>query len=93
MRYLSNNPVQAGVGMGPAQPGCLDFQHHLARGVALCLLVGQRRGQAAVGDGVAFERDGSKEFIRATNGVGTSMKWLAEKNCLDGRPGEGWCRH
>jgi hypothetical protein len=48
----------------------------------------------AVGDGIAFERDGSKEVIRATNGVGTGMKWLAEKtNCLAVRLGEGWCRH
>jgi hypothetical protein len=48
----------------------------------------------AVGDGIAFERDGSKEVIRATNGFGTGMKWLAQKtNCLAVRPGEGWCRH
>lgn len=49
---------------------------------------------SAVGDGIAFERDGSKEVIRATNGVDTGMKWLAEKtNCLAVRPGEGWDRH
>lgn len=48
----------------------------------------------AVGDGIAFERDGSEEVMRATNGVGTGMKWLAEKtNCLAVRPGESWCRH
>jgi hypothetical protein len=49
---------------------------------------------SAVGDGIAFERDGQREVIRATNGVGTGMKWFAEEtNCLAVRPGEGWCRH
>lgn len=47
----------------------------------------------AVGDRIAFERDGVKESVRATNGAETGMKWLAEKtNCLTVRAGEGYCR-
>ncbi|MGV3591760.1 MAG: hypothetical protein ACO1PZ_08715 [Gammaproteobacteria bacterium] len=47
----------------------------------------------AVADGITFERDGTPETIRATNGPGTGMKWLADKrNCLVIRPGEGFCR-
>jgi hypothetical protein len=63
--------------------------------VTISNLDGPRSFQgSAVSDGIAFERDGSREVIRATNGVGTGMKWLAEKtNCLAARPGEGWCRH
>ncbi len=42
---------------------------------------------------VQFERGGTKELIRATNGSETGMKWLTEKsNCLTVRPGEGYCR-
>jgi hypothetical protein len=63
--------------------------------VTISNLDGPRSYQGrAVGDGIAFEREGGKQVIRATNGVGTGMKWLAEKtNCLAVRPGEGWCRH
>jgi hypothetical protein len=44
-------------------------------------------------DGLRFQRDGVPEFIRATDGKGTGMKWLADKsNCLGIRPGEGYCR-
>lgn len=63
--------------------------------VTISNLDGSRSFQGrAVGDSIAFERDGSEEAIRATNGVGTGMKWLAEKtDCLAVRTGEGWCRH
>jgi hypothetical protein len=63
--------------------------------VTITNLDGPRSFQgSAVGEGIAFERDGIKEVIRATNGVGTGMKWLTEKtNCLAVRIGEGWCRH
>lgn len=48
---------------------------------------------SAVADGIAFERDGVIETIRATDGPGTGMKWLAGKrDCLVVRPGEGFCR-
>jgi hypothetical protein len=44
--------------------------------------------------GFTFERDGVQETIRATDGPGTGMKWLADKaNCLVVRPGEGFCRN
>ena len=47
----------------------------------------------AVENGIEFERDGVKESLRATNGQGTGMKWLADKNeCLVVRTGEGYCR-
>ena len=47
----------------------------------------------AVGDQIEFERNGMKEFLRATNGAATGMKWLSEKsNCLTVRAGEGYCR-
>ncbi|UXY15445.1 hypothetical protein N8I74_00065 [Chitiniphilus purpureus] len=50
------------------------------------------QGKAVV-SGIAFERDGVKEVIQASNGEGTGMKWLAEKsNCLTVRSGEGYCR-
>jgi hypothetical protein len=45
------------------------------------------------GDRIHFERDGVRESIRATDGAGTGMKWLAGKSdCLVVRPGEGYCR-
>lgn len=45
------------------------------------------------GDRIAFERNGMKEQLRATNGAETGMKWLSEKsNCLTVRVGEGYCR-
>lgn len=48
---------------------------------------------ATTGDQIAFERDGIKEAIQASNGADTGMKWLAEKSdCLRVRLGEGWCR-
>jgi hypothetical protein len=48
---------------------------------------------SAIGAQIQFERDGTKETIRATNGAETGMKWLSEKlNCLTIRPGEGYCR-
>ena len=50
------------------------------------------QGQAA-GNRIEFERNGVKEFLRATNGAETGMKWLSEKsNCLTVRAGEGYCR-
>ena len=43
--------------------------------------------------GVSFERDGKRETLRATDGAGTGMKWLAgKKDCLALGAGEGWCR-
>lgn len=48
---------------------------------------------AVVAGGLSFERDGVRESIRATDGVATGMKWLAEKSdCLTVKPGEGYCR-
>jgi len=57
-------------------------------------LDGPRKFPGSAVDGqIQFERDGVKEFIRATNGAGTGMKWLSGKsNCLTVRPGEGYCR-
>jgi len=50
------------------------------------------KGQAD-GDTVRFERDGKPEVLRATDGAGTGMKWLADKtDCLVVAPGEGFCR-
>jgi predicted small lipoprotein YifL len=44
-------------------------------------------------DQIHFTRDGQQERIRATDGNGTGMKWLAGKsNCLTVKPGEGYCR-
>jgi hypothetical protein len=44
-------------------------------------------------DEIHFTRDGRQERIRATDGAGTGMKWLADKsNCLTVKPGEGYCR-
>lgn len=49
-------------------------------------------GSAEAG-GIRFDRSGVTEHIRATNGVGTGMKWLSDKTeCLTVRPGEGYCR-
>ena len=48
---------------------------------------------SAAGNQIAFERNGVKEFLHATNGAGTGMKWLSEKSdCLTVRVGEGYCR-
>jgi hypothetical protein len=50
------------------------------------------QGQA-VGSQIEFERNGVKEFLRATTGAETGMKWLSDKsNCLTVRAGEGYCR-
>lgn len=47
----------------------------------------------AVSNQLAFERDGVKESIRATNGADTGMKWLSDKtHCLTVRAGEGYCK-
>lgn len=47
----------------------------------------------AVDDHLTFRRDGVTETLRATDGAGTGMKWLAEKkDCLVIRPSEGFCR-
>lgn len=47
----------------------------------------------AAGDQIAFERNGVKEYLRATTGAETGMKWLSDKsNCLAVRVGEGYCR-
>jgi len=48
---------------------------------------------SAVDGGIAFDRDGAREILRATDGAGTGMKWLAgKKDCLALKAGEGWCR-
>jgi hypothetical protein len=48
---------------------------------------------SAVGAQIQFERDGTKETIRATGGTETGMKWLSGKlDCLTIRSGEGYCR-
>lgn len=48
---------------------------------------------AAVGDRIAFDRNGVTESIRATDGKATGMKWLADKkDCLTIKSGEGYCR-
>lgn len=46
------------------------------------------------GDVVTFMREGRSETIRATDGAGTGMKWLADrKDCLVVTAGsEGFCR-
>lgn len=62
--------------------------------VAIRNLDGERvfKGEAA-GDVVRFERDGTAESIRATDGAATGMKWLADKkDCLTIKSGEGYCR-
>ncbi len=44
-------------------------------------------------DRIYFERNGTPEQIRATDGEATGMKWLADKaTCLTVREGEGYCR-
>jgi len=46
-----------------------------------------------VENGIAFERDGKTEVIKAGDGVATGMKWLADKkDCLVINTGEGFCR-
>jgi hypothetical protein len=57
-------------------------------------LDGERSFEAIAAEGgVYFERDGRHLLLRATDGTGTGMKWLADKReCLAVAPGEGWCR-
>ncbi len=57
-------------------------------------LDGPRRFAAAARNGtLSFERDGLHETLRANDGAGTGMKWLADKrNCLAIKSGEGFCR-
>lgn len=57
-------------------------------------LDGPRKFDGRYADGgIEFDRDGTREVIRATNGAETGMKWLADKkNCLTVRTGEGYCR-
>lgn len=44
-------------------------------------------------DYIQFDREGVQERIKATDGEGTGMKWLAdESNCLTIKEGEGYCR-
>ena len=46
-----------------------------------------------VGGHIEFERQGTTESIRATDGQATGMKWLLDKkSCLTIKPGEGYCR-
>lgn len=53
----------------------------------------RRFAAVAIADGLSFERDGARETLRATDGDGTGMKWLAGKTtCLVVRAGEGFCR-
>jgi hypothetical protein len=48
---------------------------------------------SAAGDRIEFERAGTKESLRPTDGNDTGMKWLAGKtDCLMVKPGEGYCR-
>jgi hypothetical protein len=66
-----------------------------AYAVTIANLDGPRTFDAtAAGDRVTFVRDGKTETIRATDGAGTGMKWLAEKtDCLVVTAGsEGFCR-
>ena len=47
----------------------------------------------AVDDHLTFQRGGTTETLRATDGAGTGMKWLAgKKDCLVIKPSEGFCR-
>ncbi len=47
-----------------------------------------------VGDTLVFQRNNTTETVRASDGEGTGMKWLADKeDCLVVRAGEeGFCR-
>ena len=46
-----------------------------------------------VGDHVEFQRNGTSESIKPSNGDETGMKWLAGKtDCLKIKAGEGFCR-
>jgi hypothetical protein len=44
-------------------------------------------------EGIAFTRPDGDHVLRATDGDGTGLKWLAgKKDCLTVTPGEGYCR-
>jgi len=46
-----------------------------------------------VEDHIEFQRDGTNESLKSSNGDETGMKWLAGKaDCLTIKPGEGFCR-
>jgi hypothetical protein len=63
--------------------------------VTIANLDGPRTFDAtAAGGAVTFERDGKTETIRPTDGEGTGMKWLADReDCLVVTVGsEGFCR-
>jgi hypothetical protein len=66
-----------------------------AYAVTIASLDGPRTFDAtAAGDTVTFIRDGQTETIRATDGEGTGLKWLADReDCLVVTAGsEGFCR-
>lgn len=47
----------------------------------------------AENDHIRFDFHGETATIRATNGAGTGMKWLLDKeDCLKVVPGDGYCR-
>ncbi|MBD8619787.1 hypothetical protein IFT67_12725 [Sphingomonas sp. CFBP 13728] len=47
----------------------------------------------ASGDTISFDRGGTRETLRPTNGDATGLKYLAGKtDCLTVKPGEGYCR-
>ena len=47
----------------------------------------------ARGDTIVFERRGTRETLRPTDGEQTGLKYLAGKTkCLTVKPGEGYCR-
>lgn len=62
--------------------------------VEIANLDGPRRFSARdAGDRLEFVRDGQVLSLRATDGAGTGMKWLADReDCLVVVPGEGYCR-
>ncbi|TCP34141.1 hypothetical protein [Sphingomonas sp. BK235] len=44
-------------------------------------------------DGIAFEREGTKELLRPSDGAATGLKYLdGKKDCLTVKAGEGYCR-
>lgn len=44
-------------------------------------------------DHIRFDINGETATIRATDGEGSGMKWLLDKdNCLKVEPGDGYCR-
>lgn len=48
---------------------------------------------SAAGEHIEFERDGTMETLRPSDGNETGMKWLAGKtDCFTVKLGEGYCR-